>query len=128
MTKPTPRELIETAEAYFACVDAGDVPGVMARLTPDCTLEVVTHPIAHEGAAAIEAMFKRRLTGTKRAWHGNFVHLADADQGRVTSRFDVLREGTDGEERAMDNINLFQFDGPLISRISIWMSGENTLV
>ena len=46
----------------------------------------------------------------------------------MTSRFDVLREGTDGEERAMDNINMFQFDGPLISRISIWMSGENTLI
>ena len=70
MSRPTSRELIETAEAYFARVDAADVPRVMALLTPDCTLEVVTHPIAHVGGAAIEAMFKRRLT--KRARHDNF--------------------------------------------------------
>lgn len=128
MTKLGSSELIEIAEAYFARVDDGDVAGVMALLTPDCAVEVLTHPIVHEGAPAIEAMFKRRLAGVKRAWHGNFVHLTDALQGRVTSRFDVLREGAGGEEGTMDNINLFQFDGPLISRISIWMSGENTLI
>ena len=128
MTKPNAGQLIATAEAYFARVDEGDVPGVMALLTPNCMVEVVTHPISHDGAAAIEAMFTRRLSGTRHAWHGNFVHVADAGAGRLTSRFDVKRTGTGGDERGMDNINMFEFDGPLISRISIWMSGENTLV
>ena len=128
MTKPDASQMIAAAEAYFARVDAGDVAGVMALLAPDCTVEVVTHPIAHKGAAAIEAMFKRRLAGTRRAWHGNFVHVADAEASRLASRFDVTRTGTGGDERAMDNINMFEFDGPLIRRISIWMSGENTLV
>ncbi len=119
--------MIASAEHYFAAVDRGDIPATLEVLSPDCVIEVLTDGIRHDGADAIAEMFKRRLGGVSVAWHGNFRHLCEPDQGWLTSRFDVRRTNADGTKVGMDNINFFQFDGPLIKHVTIWMSGENTL-
>lgn len=121
-------EMVRRAERYFAAVDEGDVPGTLEVLSPDCVIQVLTDGARHDGHEAIGEMFRRRLGGVSVAWHGNFRHLCDPEQGWVTSRFDVRRTNADGRKVTMDNINFFEFDGLLIKRITIWMSGENTLV
>lgn len=121
-------ELVARAEHYFAAVDRGDVPGTLEVLSPDCVIVVRTDGVRHDGRDDIGAMFERRLEGVSAAWHGNFRHLSDPEKGWVTSRFDVRRTNADGTKVEMDNINFFEFDGLLIKRITIWMSGENTLV
>lgn len=124
----TRETMIATVERYFAAVDNGDVPGTLATMTPGCTLSVVTDHITHTGRdREIKAMFERRLDGVQTAWHGDFRHLADPEKGWVTSRFDVRRTNADGSKASLDNINFFEFEGDLIHRISIWMSGVNTL-
>ena len=121
-------EMISRVEAYFLNVDQGDVKKVLEQMTPECEITVITEPITHSGRdIGIKDMFERRFENTSSAWHGNFRHLADEERGWVTSRFDVQRTGADGHYREMDNINFFEFDGSLISRITIWMSGENSL-
>ena len=120
-------ELVGRAEHYFAAVDRGDVPATLEVLSPDCVIEVLTDGVRHEGREAIGEMFKRRLGGVAVAWHGNFRHLCQPDNGWLTSRFDVRRTNADGTKVGMDNINFFEFDGILIKHITIWMSGENTL-
>ena len=120
-------DMISRAEAYFAAVDRGDVPGTLEQLTPSCVIEVLTDNARHDGHEAIRAMFDRRLVGVEEAWHGNFRHLSNPEEGWLVSRFDVRRTNADGAKIGMDNINFFQFDGPLIRHITIWMSGENTL-
>lgn len=121
-------EMTARAERYFAAVDEGDVPGTLEVLSPDCVIQVLTDGARHEGRGAIGEMFERRLGGVSVAWHGNFRHLCDPKEGWVTSRFDVRRTNADGKKVTMDNINFFEFEGALIKRITIWMSGENTLV
>ena len=120
-------KLVGRAEHYFAAVDRGDVPATLEVLSPDCVIEVLTDGVRHEGREAIGEMFKRRLGGVSVAWHGNFRHLCQPDNGWLTSRFDVRRTNADGTKVGMDNINFFEFDGILIKHITIWMSGENTL-
>ncbi len=127
-TEASSEEMVRQAERYFAAVDQGDVPGTLEVLSPDCVIQVLTDGARHDGHEAIGEMFERRLGGVSVAWHGNFRHLCDTEQGWVTSRFDVRRTNADGGKVSMDNINFFEFDGLLIKRITIWMSGENTLV
>ncbi len=119
--------MVGRAEKYFAAVDRGDVPGTLELLSPSCVIEVLTDGARHEGREAIGVMFERRLEGVAEAWHGNFRHLSDPEEGWLVARFDVRRTNIDGTKIAMDNINFFRFDGPLIQHITIWMSGENTL-
>lgn len=126
--QPGAEEMVRQAEHYFAAVDSGDVPGTLEVLSPGCVIEVLTDGARHDGHDAIGEMFRRRLEGVSTAWHGNFRHVSDPEKGWLTSRFDVHRTNADGAKVGMDNINFFEFDGPLIKCITIWMSGENTLV
>lgn len=121
-------EMVRQAECYFAAVDRGDIAATLEVLSLDCVIQVLTDGALHDGREAIGEMFKRRLGGVSVAWHGNFKHLCDPEKGWVTTRFDVRRTNADGAKVEMDNINFFEFDGLLIKRITIWMSGENTLV
>jgi ketosteroid isomerase-like protein len=120
------RELIELVETYFRRVDAGEVDSVVALMSHDVVFEVVTHGVRHEGREAVRAMFRRRLETYANGWHGNFRHLADAEQGWVTSRFDVVCNHRDGQRDTMNNINFFEFDGPLMRRISVWFANPVT--
>jgi ketosteroid isomerase-like protein len=122
------QSMIDTIDRYFDTVDNGDVPGTLAELTADCLISVITDGVSHEGRDdAIKAMFERRLESVNDAWHGNRRYVADPASGLASTRFDVRRTSTDGSKIAMDNINFFEFEGDKLRRISIWMSGENTL-
>lgn len=126
--KRTAEAMIEVIDRYFDAVDAGDVEATLAVLTPDCTLSVVTDNIAHKGRdSGIRRMFKRRAKNLDKAWHGNRRYVADPKTGTAATRFDVRSTFKDGGKRSMDNINFFEFKGLKLHRISIWMSGENTL-
>ena len=128
MAKRTAQTMIDAIDRYFDTVDNGDVAGTLVELTPDCVIAVVTDGIAHEGRdTAIKAMFERRLQSVDKAWHGNRRYVADPATGLASTRFDVRRTSSDGSKIAMDNINFFEFEGDKLRRISIWMSGENTL-
>ncbi len=128
MTQVSAQQMIDVIDRYFDAVDNGDVPGTLAELTPDCAITVVTDGVTHQGRdTQIKEMFERRLTTVDTAWHGNRRYVADPQTGTATTRFDVRRTSTDGSQIAMDNINFFEFEGDKLRRISIWMSGENTL-
>ena len=117
-------ELIKKVETYFARVDAGELDTLVELMSPDVVLEVVTHGARNQGRAAVREVFRRRLEAFNNGWHGNFKHLADTENGWVTSRFDVVRNYKDGRRDEMNNMNFFEFDGPLIRRISVWMSNS----
>jgi len=123
----TAQQMIDAVSRYFDTVDANDVPGTLSVLTPDCTLEIMTARVVHRGRDAIRAMFERRLMVTEKGWHGERHHLADPAAGFATCRFRAKTWDKDGATRDRYNINFFEFDGPLICRIQVWMVGDNTL-
>ncbi len=120
--------MINLVEYYFENIDSFNIPAVLSCLTKDAQIEIVTSSLTHIGRDEdIRTMLERRKKATEKAWHGNFKHLVDTENGWVTSRFDIKRKSSDGKYREMDNINFFTFDGLKIKKISIWMSGENSL-
>ncbi len=128
MAERSAQSMIDAIDRYFDTVDNGDVPGTLAELTSDCGISVITAGVSHEGRdGAIKTMFERRLETVNDAWHGNRRYVVDPTSGLASTRFDVRRTSTDGSKVAMDNINFFEFEGDKLRRISIWMSGENTL-
>ena len=123
----TAQDLIDAVNRYFDAVDENDVPGTLKELTPDCSLEVVTAGVKHQGHAAIQAMFERRLTTLVSGWHGDFTHATDPAGGFAATRFRVRSVDRDGRVNERRNVNAFEFDGVRIRRVQIWMSGESML-
>ena len=120
-TKPGAAELSAQVEAYFASIDRSDLAATLATMAPDCVIEYVSDGTRFEGRdAGVKAYFEQRNRNVLKSWHGNFTHTADAANARVATRFSVRRTDRGAAERSGDNINLFQFDGRLITRIAVW--------
>ena len=122
-SKESADTLIERIETYFDCADRCDVAGTLATMAPDCVLEYLTENERYEGRdAGIRGYFEARAKKVRQSWHGDFTHAADPVRGIVATRFAVRRTDAGLAERLGDNINLFQFEGRLIKRISVWKS------
>jgi hypothetical protein len=92
-------------------------------MAPDCVLEYLTEGLRYVGRDdEIKAYFEQRARIVVKSWHGYFTHAADPERGLVATRFAVRRTDRGMTERTGDHINLFQFDGRRIKRISVWKS------
>jgi hypothetical protein len=127
MREATQADLIRRVEDYFRDVDRFDTDAILAHLTAACVLEVVNHGSVQEGLEAIRATYERRAKRVKKSWHGDFQHTVDTQATRVATRLTVRRIDADGSAVEVHNLTLFQFERSRIQRISIWMSGDNTL-
>lgn len=113
--------LIAMIEAYFAGVDRDDIAGTLATMTPDCVLDYRTQGKTYAGRdTGIRDYFAARNAQVLQSWHGNTQHTVDVSQGRVATRFELRRTDRDGQVQSGDNMNLFEFDGDRIRRISVW--------
>ena len=97
-----------------------------AVLTPDCRFSIETHGILHDGRAAIVDLFATRWRGHIRARHHDFTHTPSAASGRIASQFTVTYSG-EGAAAPKSNANVFTVKNGLISRVQVYMSGENTI-
>ena len=114
-------ELTRCVEAYFAAIDRKDLDAVLKLMSPACTIEYVTDGSRFAGRdEGVKAYFEKRNAGVEKSWHGDFFHVADTSAARVATRFKVRRTDKGVPERHGDNINVFEFDGTLIKRISVW--------
>lgn len=127
MTASTRAELIRAVEAYFRDVDRFDTDAILSHLADGAALEVVTHGVRHSGIDAIRAAFDRRAEAVRSSWHGDFEHTVDENVGRVATRLTARRTNADGTTAEAHNLTLFALADAKIQRISIWMSGANTL-
>ena len=124
MTRP---DLIGLVERYFAAVDAEDFQAIAAILVPDCVFSVETHGVRLEGIAAIEKMFARLWADHAAVRHRDFIHVPDAEDGRIASRFTVINTHHDGRQVHKSNCNFFEAVAGRFSRVAVYMEGENTL-
>lgn len=122
----TDADLVALADAYFKALDTRDPNALEEVLTPDCLLSIETHGIFYEGRAAIVELFATRWKGPIRARHHDFTHTPSAASGRIASQFTVTYSG-DGAAAPKSNANVFTIRDGLISRIQVYMSGENTI-
>ena len=121
------KTLMTQIESYYAAVDSLDTAAIVSHFTPDAVMEIPTGDVRHAGHEAIRATYDRRAAEVDESYHGKFMHVIDAEEGRATTRLATRRTTTEGQTIEMDCIAFFTFEGTLIKRIAIWMSGENSL-
>lgn len=119
--------MIARTEAYFRDVDAFDTDAIVSHLTENVIFDVPTDEVWREGKAAVRQTFDNRAGAVRESWHGNFVFVADEAEGRLAVRDAVKRTNADGTPQEMDNMTLLEFEGDLIRRITVWMTGPNPL-
>lgn len=119
--------MIARATAYFADVDRFDIDATMSHFHSECLMDVPTHGVVRRGPAEIRETYARRKESVAWSWHGNFKFMSNPETGRLAIRLDVKRRFIDGREGAMDTLTLLEFAGDKIARVSVWMTGENTL-
>ena len=128
MADLTSNQLSDLAEQYFAGVDAKDWQAIRETHTEDCTIEIRTHGLMHEGRdQGVRKMFQGLFERYRSVWHGEFRHVCDVERQTVASQFKVLNTLEDGSTRSKANCNFFEVRDGLFFRIAIYMSGENTL-
>jgi hypothetical protein len=127
MTDARTTAMIARATGYFADVDRFDIDATMSHFHSECLMEVVTHGVLRRGPAEIRETYAKRKESMAASWHGNFKFMSDPEAGRLAVRLDVKRKFIDGREMTIDALTLLEFAGDRISRISVWMPGENTL-
>lgn len=119
--------MIARTESYFRAVDAFDTDAILSHLTDDVVFDVPTDGVRRAGKAAVRQTFDNRAGLVKESWHGDFVFVADELEGRLAVRDAVKRTNADGSLQEMDNMTLLEFEGNLIRRITVWMTGPNPL-
>ncbi|NKB43630.1 MAG: hypothetical protein GKS03_05055 [Alphaproteobacteria bacterium] len=118
---------VARAKAYFADVDRFDTDAILSHLTTDIVMEVPTDGVRKEGVTEVRATYEKRAEMVRESWHGDFTFTADVEVNRLAVRLAVKRTNTDGTAVEMDNLTLLTFAGDKICRVSVWMSGENSL-
>ncbi len=118
---------ISLVEAYFAAVDAGDLPAVLATLAPDCVFTVETHGVRLQGHEEISSMFRRLWASHRAVRHHTFVHVPDPEGGRIASRFKVENTEMDGRLTHKSNCNFFEIRDGRFETVAVYMAGANTL-
>lgn len=119
--------LIELVETYFAGVDGKDFERVENTLAEDCVFTVETHGVRLVGLEAIRGMMERLWAEHRSVLHQNFVHVADPENGRIASRFDVVNTDRDGSRVHKSNCNFFEMRDGQFQSVAVYMAGENTL-
>ncbi|MBT8409403.1 MAG: nuclear transport factor 2 family protein [Alphaproteobacteria bacterium] len=122
----TDADLIRLAERYFTALDDREPEALAGCLSEACTLTIETHGIAYDGRAAICELFATRWRGHMRARHHDFTHTPSAACGRIASQFTVTYSGA-GAGPPKSNANVFSVTDGRISRVQVYMAGENTI-
>ena len=112
---------------YFQAVDAEDLEGVLATLTPACRFTVETHGVILTGTDQITAMFHRLWANHKAIKHHRFRFVTDPIGLRVAAQFQVENTEQDGSVTYKSNCNVFDIENGQFSQIAVYMTGENTL-
>ncbi len=123
----TPKDMIALVKSYFDAVDAEDLPGILATMTPDCRFTVETHGLALESRAEIEAMFARLWRNHRQVRHHRFTFVTDPDSDRIAAQFLVENRLPDGTLVHKSNCNFFRLREGRFAEINVYMAGENTL-
>jgi ketosteroid isomerase-like protein len=119
--------LIETAEQYFAAVDAKDIDRVLAFFVPDATFTIATYDTVYRGRdGEIRGMFERLFARYEGIWHGDFDHVVETPN-RLACRFRVVNTAANGERWHKHNCNFFRARGELFDEVFVFMSGDNAL-
>ncbi|SIP98552.1 nuclear transport factor 2 family protein [Marinobacterium stanieri] len=107
-------------QQYIERVDAVDVDAILELYADDAQVEDPVGAPVHRGKAAIEAFYRKGLTGAKmRATLQGPVRASDAGSGAIAFRVDVLEGEMPG---SIDVIDVMEFNekGQIRSMKAYW--------
>ena len=121
-------ELIALAERYFAAVDRMDVAATLACFAADARFSIATYSNVYQGRdTEIAGMFERLNQRYAKVWHGDFDHVTDVPEQRISSRFRVENITHEGQKLVKNNCNFFRVQDGLFTEVFVYMSGDNSL-
>ena len=124
----TDDDLIAQVKTYFAAVDAEDLAGALATLTPDCRFTIETHGVRFDGHDEVSGMFQRLWDAHAAVKHDQFTFVPAASEARIAAQFQVTNTLADGQTVHKSNCNFFSVRGGKFDTVAVYMAGENTLV
>jgi ketosteroid isomerase-like protein len=130
MKTPVAAELIDLVERhYFRNVDSKNLELVLKCFAGDSVLRVQTADVTHRGRdGEIRRIFANLMKNTQTIYHGEFSHVVDVENQEIASEFLVRNSYDDGRHVEKRNCNLFEIQSGLLKDVSVYMTGENTLV
>ena len=120
-------DLIALVKTYFAAVDAEDLSGVLATLTPDCRFSIETHGVHLQGHEALTGMFRRLWQAHAAVKHDRFTFVPAASDARIAAQFQVTNTLEGGGKVYKSNCNFFHVRDGKFDTVAVYMAGENTL-
>ncbi len=122
--------LVDVVERYFDAVDKLDLEAVLSLFNEDAVVTIQSAHAVHEGRDdGLRTMYEE-LFATYRTHmrHVHFRHVADPENNRIASQFEVELTDGDGNETFLTNCNFFYLENGRFSRVYIYMSdGVNVL-
>ncbi len=122
--------LVDMVERYFDAVDKLDMEAVLSLFNEDAVFTIQSAHAVHEGRddglrAMYEELFENYRTHMR---HVHFRHVADPENNRIASQFEVELTDNDGNEVTLTNCNFFYLENGRFSRVFVYMSdGVNVL-
>ena len=124
-------QLVDLVEhQYFNAVDKLDMEAVLSCFTEDAHVTIQTAHADHRGRdSGLRAMYEELFANYKTHMrHIHFRHVADPENDRIASQFEVELTDNDGNQTFLTNCNFFYLEGGKIKRMFIYMSdGVNVL-
>ena len=130
MRKLSAAEITDLVERhYFHNVDNKNLDLVLKCFAEDSVLRVKTADVTHRGRdGEIRRMFANLMKDTEIIYHGEFRHTVDVENQKIASEFLVRNDYDDGSHVDKRNCNFFEIQNGLFKDVSVYMTGENTLV
>lgn len=112
-------DLIALVKTYFAAVDAEDLAGVLATLSPDCRFSIETHNVRLQGHEALTGMFQRLWQAHAAVKHDQFTFVPAASDARIAAQFQVTNTLEGGGEVYKSNCNFFHVRGGKFDTVAV---------
>lgn len=97
-------------DRFFLRLNAHDLDGVMANITPDCEMRIPSSNFTYTGQAALRAHLKDFIDSFPTIHFRDFIASADVEDRRLAVRFNISLIDDEGEETHMSNCNFFEIN------------------
>ncbi len=120
----TRSEAIAAIEEYYRRLDAKDLDGLMALLTPDVHYSIETEQLNYRGRdGAVRDMFARLYKTYDTVWHGNYRWAVDTETGVVGVQLEVINTDLSGAPHNNHNSSFFHLKDGKVARVDIYIGG-----
>jgi len=126
----TREQMINTVElSYFSNIDHKNIDVVLDCFASDATFTIQSAFTSYVGRdSQIKTFYETIIRTFQTIWHGDFEHIVDVDQQRISTQFNVRRIDMKNIKSSMSNCNVFRFQNGKFQNVFVYASGGSHLI